>query len=115
MTDLGLARAPLAARLRGSTVVIVGGGSGIGRATAEAALGLGAEVVILSRNEAKLAATAQALAKLGRIAWRGLDTPTTLRWWARATTPSRPGPSVLPPPRRAAGGSAPGARAPPSR
>lgn len=45
--------------LRNKRVVVVGGGSGIGRATAAAALEAGAEVVIASRSREKLAAAAQ--------------------------------------------------------
>jgi NAD(P)-dependent dehydrogenase (short-subunit alcohol dehydrogenase family) len=63
----------LAAGLLGQKVIVVGGGSGIGRATAEAALRHGADVAILSRNEARLAATASSLSPLGRITHAVLD------------------------------------------
>jgi NAD(P)-dependent dehydrogenase (short-subunit alcohol dehydrogenase family) len=74
MSNPALDTAPLSSRLHQQQVVIVGGGSGLGRATAEAALRLGASVTILSRNEAKLAAAAKAMADhAGRIFHRALD------------------------------------------
>ena len=47
--------------LKGQVVLVSGGGSGIGRATAFLAARLGADVVICGRTEAKLAATRDAL------------------------------------------------------
>lgn len=47
--------------LAGSKVVVIGGSSGIGRATAELAKSQGADVVIASRNAAKLDAIAERL------------------------------------------------------
>lgn len=49
---------PFEAALSGKHVVIVGGGSGMGRATAELAVSLGARVTIASRNADKLAVAA---------------------------------------------------------
>jgi NAD(P)-dependent dehydrogenase (short-subunit alcohol dehydrogenase family) len=76
MSDPERAAVPLSSRLRQQRIIIVGGGSGLGRATAEAALRLGAEVTILSRNETKLAAATQAMSAAGhagRISHRVLD------------------------------------------
>jgi NAD(P)-dependent dehydrogenase (short-subunit alcohol dehydrogenase family) len=47
--------------LEGARVVVLGGSSGIGLATAEAAAKLGADVVIAGRDERRLAAAAQRL------------------------------------------------------
>lgn len=46
----------------GQTIVITGGGSGIGRCTAHELAALGATVVIVGRNAAKLAATREEIA-----------------------------------------------------
>lgn len=56
--------------LRDSRVLVVGGGSGIGYAVAEAAKAEGAEVTIASTDPVKLAAAAE---RLGDVAWVGLD------------------------------------------
>jgi NAD(P)-dependent dehydrogenase (short-subunit alcohol dehydrogenase family) len=48
-------------KLRGKTVVVVGGSSGIGYGIAEGALEFGANVVIASRSESKVAAAVEAL------------------------------------------------------
>ena len=50
-------------KLRGKTVVVVGGSSGIGYGIAEGALEFGANVVIASRSEAKVTAAVEALKK----------------------------------------------------
>ena len=68
MTDEELAQQPSALApglLEGSVVVISGGGSGIGRATAWLAARLGAQVVICGRSAEKLAAVSRALAARG--------------------------------------------------
>ncbi len=52
-------------------VVITGGGSGIGRATAQALLQEQTQVVILGRNEERLRATASALGP--QVAWQRAD------------------------------------------
>lgn len=56
--------------LDGARVLIVGGGSGIGFAVAEAAVGEGAQVTIASTNAEKLEAAAR---RLGGAAWAVLD------------------------------------------
>ncbi|MEM1200106.1 MAG: SDR family NAD(P)-dependent oxidoreductase, partial [Pseudomonadota bacterium] len=45
--------------LNGKTVVVVGGGSGIGKAVAKAASDEGASVVLSSRTQSKLAQVAE--------------------------------------------------------
>lgn len=72
------ARAPLSLGLAGRHVVIVGGSSGIGRATAEAVLRLGGRVTILARNPERLRAAAAAMQERpgvaqGAITWATLD------------------------------------------
>lgn len=47
---------------KGKKIVIIGGSAGIGLATAKALAGLGAEIVIASRSEARLAAAAAQIA-----------------------------------------------------
>lgn len=49
----------------GQTVVVTGGGSGIGRCTAHELAALGAHVVLVGRKQAKLAATAEEIAQDG--------------------------------------------------
>ncbi|MBL9105233.1 MAG: SDR family oxidoreductase [Myxococcales bacterium] len=49
----------------GQTVVVTGGGSGIGRCTAHELAALGAHVVLIGRKQAKLAATAEEIAQDG--------------------------------------------------
>ncbi len=74
-------RPRMTARLGGSHVVVVGGSSGIGRATAELAVKWGAKVSIASRDPAKLAAAA---AEIG-AGWASVDTTDTTsvaRWAA---------------------------------
>lgn len=61
--------------LAGQRVLITGGGTGLGKSTAERLLGLGAEVVICGRRADVLEATAGELAQRtgGRIGWKRLD------------------------------------------
>ncbi|MDJ0940613.1 MAG: SDR family oxidoreductase [Woeseiaceae bacterium] len=77
MSDEALATAPTVYRddlLAGQVMLISGGGSGLGKAMAFLAARLGAEVMICSRREEKLAATAESIeALLGReIAYQAM-------------------------------------------
>ncbi|MBO9451175.1 SDR family oxidoreductase [Tropicibacter sp. R16_0] len=63
--------------LHGKHVVIVGGGSGMGKATAELAASLGAKVTIASRNEDKLKAVASAID--GDVSVAAVDTTDEAR------------------------------------
>jgi len=68
LTDEELATAPLtyrAALFHGRTVLVSGGGSGLGKATAFLFARLGARLAICGRRVEKLDATAQALRRLG--------------------------------------------------
>jgi len=56
--------------LQGSRILIIGGGSGIGYAVAEAAIGNGAEVAIASTDAARLARSGECL---GGVALHVLD------------------------------------------
>lgn len=64
---------PLSLGLKSRHVIVVGGSSGIGRASAEAALRLGARVTLLARDMAKLARAKAELAELGPVAHASLD------------------------------------------
>lgn len=68
--------------LKGKHVVIVGGGSGMGIATAELAASLGAKVTISSRNEEKLSAVASEIE--GDISVASVDTTdeAAVKVWA---------------------------------
>ena len=68
-----IAPAPMSLALDGRHVVIVGGSSGIGKATAAAVLALGGRVTILSRDEDKLRQAAADLGHGDRVAWSVLD------------------------------------------
>jgi NAD(P)-dependent dehydrogenase (short-subunit alcohol dehydrogenase family) len=65
--------APLSLGLRDQHVIIVGGSSGIGRATAKAVLALGGSVTLISRSHEKLAAAADGLSVPDRTATHSLD------------------------------------------
>ncbi len=58
---------------QGQTVLIIGGSSGLGRATAQAFLDAGAEVWIASRNQAKLDAASKRLGGSDRLHSLTLD------------------------------------------
>jgi NADP-dependent 3-hydroxy acid dehydrogenase YdfG len=60
-------------RLQGKTVLITGGGSGIGLASARCLLGEGANVVVTGRDEAKLRKAAQALGHDGQVLHQAAD------------------------------------------
>lgn len=67
--------------LQEKTVVIVGGASGIGRATAEMAAAEGAHVVLSSRNEAKLREAASAMGdRVSHIPLDMTDEPSVAAW-----------------------------------
>lgn len=70
-------------KLKGKTVVVVGGGSGIGKAIARLAVASGAEIIISSRDSAKLQA---ALSEFGTGAALALDMtdPASVAAWADA-------------------------------
>jgi NAD(P)-dependent dehydrogenase (short-subunit alcohol dehydrogenase family) len=61
-------------RLDGKKVVVVGGSAGMGLATAQMAIELGAEVAIAARTPERLAAAAEALAARGKraVPWQAL-------------------------------------------
>jgi NAD(P)-dependent dehydrogenase (short-subunit alcohol dehydrogenase family) len=82
-------RAPLSLGLAGRHVVIVGGSSGIGRATAEVVLRLDGEVTILARNAERLEATAAAMRSLGKVTTVSLDMTdeAAVASWSAGLTP----------------------------
>ncbi|GGC96688.1 SDR family oxidoreductase [Halopseudomonas salina] len=58
----------------GQTIIVTGGGSGIGRCTAHELAALGARVVLVGRNPEKLQATADEIsADGGQVIWRTCD------------------------------------------
>lgn len=68
--------------LEGKTALIVGGASGIGRATAKMAAELGAQVLIASRSEAKLAKVAEEIGQGTKFSAVDMTDETAVRTWA---------------------------------
>jgi NADP-dependent 3-hydroxy acid dehydrogenase YdfG len=60
-------------RLQGKTVLITGGGSGIGLASARVLLGEGANVAVTGRDEAKLRKAVQSLGQDGHVMHQAAD------------------------------------------
>ena len=75
MTDVKRYQSILAPDLfRGQTIVVTGGGSGIGRCTGHELAALGAHVVLVGRKPEKLQAVqAEILADDGRVSWHACD------------------------------------------
>ena len=73
--------------LRGQRVVVLGGTSGIGLATAGAAAGIGAEVVVVSSNKDRVAG---ALATVGGTLGGALESDAAVREAAYAQRQERP-------------------------
>ena len=112
----------------GKTAIVSGGGSGIGKDVARQLLGLGANVLLASRDEAKLAAAARVLRAEVDDLEHVISDHDTARAMRRATpprdaceracrrprrhSPARAGrarPPPRPPPPRSAGAAHPGA------
>lgn len=74
-------------RLNGKHVVVVGGGTGIGRAVAALSLRLGARVTVSSRNAARLQATASELGDGVACAPVDMTDETRVRDWAAGLGP----------------------------
>ncbi|MEM9604518.1 MAG: SDR family oxidoreductase [Pseudomonadota bacterium] len=70
--------------LEGKTVLVVGGATGIGRATAELAAALGAQVVLSSRSEAKLNAAARTIGPAATVAPVDMTDEAAVQAWAAA-------------------------------
>ncbi|WP_299391331.1 SDR family oxidoreductase [Pelagibius sp.] len=73
--------------LTGKHVVVVGGGSGIGRATAQAAAAQGARVTLSSRNRDRLAEVAQAIGGGTAAVPLDMTDPRGVAAWAGALGP----------------------------
>ncbi len=67
-------------RLEGATVVVVGGGSGIGKAIAKAAAAQDADLVLSSRNAAKLADAAATIGGAQALSVDMTDAASVGRW-----------------------------------
>ncbi len=72
-SDSTSAALPLSQSLSDCHVVIVGGSSGIGKATAKAVYGLGGRVTLVSRSAEKLEAAREALGAGDRVTVQSLD------------------------------------------
>ncbi|MEM8776128.1 MAG: SDR family oxidoreductase, partial [Pseudomonadota bacterium] len=68
----------------GKTVLIVGGATGLGRATAEMAAKLGAKVIISSRNAEKLASAAHEIGHGAEAAAVDMTDEASVKAWAAA-------------------------------
>lgn len=78
---------PFETRLNGKHIVIVGGGSGMGRATAALAASLGARVTLASRDEAKLKRVAESIGHEVAIAPVDMTDETQVKAWAATLGP----------------------------
>ena len=68
--------------LDGKTILIVGGASGIGRATAGMAADLGAQVILASRSEAKLATAATEIGRGTTVCAVDMTDEAAVKAWA---------------------------------
>ncbi len=78
---------PFEKALRDKHIVIVGGGSGMGKAAAELAASLGARVTLASRDEVKLKRAAESIGHEVAIAPVDMTDETQVRAWAAALGP----------------------------
>ncbi len=79
--------APLSRALSGKHVVVVGGGSGIGRAVAAAVVRLGGRATIASRDAGKLAAAAEEIGGAVTVAPVDMTDETAVKHWAAELAP----------------------------
>jgi NAD(P)-dependent dehydrogenase (short-subunit alcohol dehydrogenase family) len=70
--------------LDGKNILVVGGASGIGRATADLAAQLGASVILASRTEAKLAKAAEEIGRAATYSVMDMTDEMSVRSWAKA-------------------------------
>ena len=80
--------APLSRGLSGRHVVVVGGGSGIGRAVAAAVVRLGGRVTIASRDAGKLAAAAEEIGGPVTVAPVDMTDEAGVKRWAAGLAPA---------------------------
>ncbi len=73
--------------LENKTILIVGGGSGIGRAIADMAANLGADVLIASRSEVKLAKAAEEIGHGTQYSTVNMTDEKAVKAWAAALPP----------------------------
>ena len=57
----------------GQTIIVTGGGSGIGRCTAHELASLGGKVILIGRKEEKLIRVTQEIQEDGQAGWYALD------------------------------------------